>query len=92
MNTRVFVVTGATAGIGKAVAHELAKTGDTVVMVARDESRGTRAHKEVSSATQNPNIDLQLGDLGNLASVRNLATVIKNRYNKIDGLINSASV
>jgi NAD(P)-dependent dehydrogenase (short-subunit alcohol dehydrogenase family) len=92
MNTRVFVVTGTTAGIGKAVAHELAKTGDTVVMVARDGSRGTRAHKEVSSATQNPNIDLQLGDLGNLASVRNLATVIKNRYNKIDGLINSASV
>jgi NAD(P)-dependent dehydrogenase (short-subunit alcohol dehydrogenase family) len=92
MNTRVFVVTGATAGIGKAVAHELAKTGDTVVMVARDESRGVRAHKEISAATENPNIDLQLGDLGNLASVRNLATIIKNRYNKIDGLINSASV
>lgn len=92
MNTRVFVVTGATGGIGKAVAHELAKTGDTVVMVARDDSRGTRAHKEISAATENPNIDLQLGDLGNLASVRNLATIIKNRYNKIDGLINCASV
>lgn len=92
MNTKVFVVTGATSGIGKAVAHELAKTGETVVMVARDEERGARARKEISAATQNPNIDLQLGDIGNLSSVRNLATIIANRYETIDILINSASV
>lgn len=92
MNSRIYMVTGATSGIGKAVAHELAKTGETVIMVARDDERGARVLKEISTATQNSNIDLQLCDLGNLSSVRNLATIISNRYEKIDVLINSASV
>lgn len=91
-DANVYVVTAATSGIGKAVARELAQTGATVVMVARDEERGALAQKEISTAPENSNIDLQLCDLGNLASVRNLATILNNRYAKIDALINSASV
>ena len=41
MNSKVFVVTGATGGIGQAVAHALARTGGTVVMVARDDELGS---------------------------------------------------
>lgn len=91
-DSNVYLVTGATAGLGKAVAHELAKTGATVIMVARDEERGARAQTEISSATGNTNIDLQLCDLGNLSSVRNLATIVTHRYEKLDALVNSASV
>ena len=91
-SSKVYMVTGATAGIGKAVALELARTGETVIMVARDEKRGTQTQKEINSATQNPNIDLQLCDLGILSSVRNLATIVKKRYDRLDILINSASV
>ena len=92
MNTRVFVVTGATGGIGKAVAHELAKTVGTVVMVARDDERGKQAQKEIVSATENPNVELQLCDLGNMSSVRNLAMILNNRYEKLDVLVNNASL
>lgn len=92
MNTKVFVVTGATGGIGKSVALELAKQGGTVVMVARDDERGRQAQKEVLSAAQNPNVDLQLCDLGNLSSVRNLATILNNTYEKLDVLVNNASL
>ena len=92
MNSSIYMVTGATSGIGQAVAHELAKTGETVIMVARDDARGARVLKEISIATKNTNIDLQLCDLGNLSSVRNIATILSNRYEKIDVLINSASV
>lgn len=91
-DSNVYVVTGTTSGIGKAVAHQLARTGGTVVMVARDDEHGTRVQREISTATENSNIDLQLCDLGNLASVRNLATILNNRYEKIDALVNSASV
>ena len=92
MNTKVYVVTGITSGLGKAIALALAKTGETVVLVARDADRGAQVVKDISFATQNPNLDLQLCDLASLSSVRNLATIINNRYEKIDVLINNASV
>jgi retinol dehydrogenase-14 len=92
MNTKVYVVTGITSGLGKAIARELAKTGETVVMVARDPDRATQIVKEIASNTQNPNLDVQLCDLSNLSSVRNLATILNSRYNHIDALINNAGV
>src|SRR5512133_2306999 len=92
MTTKVYMVTGVTSGLGKAIALALAKTGETVVLVARDADRGAQVVKDISFATQNPNLDLQLCDLASLSSVRNLATIINNRYEKIDVLINNASV
>lgn len=92
MNTKVYMVTGVTSGLGKAIALELAKTGETVIMVARDADRAARVEKGISAATQNPNLDVQLCDLANLSSVRNLATILTSRYNNIDVLINNAGV
>ena len=40
--------------------------------------------KEISTTTSNPNLDLQLCDLANLSSVRNVATILMSRYNHID--------
>lgn len=92
MNTKVYTVTGVTSGLGKAIALELAKTGETVIMVARDPDRAASVLKEISAATQNPNLDMQICDLSHLSSVRNLATIILSRYNHIDVLINNAGV
>lgn len=91
MLKKVFVLTGATSGIGKALAMDLAKTGETVVIVARDAERGKATIGEMGVATQNPNLELQLCDLSILSSVRNLAEILKSRYPKIDVLINNAS-
>jgi NAD(P)-dependent dehydrogenase (short-subunit alcohol dehydrogenase family) len=92
MPNRVIVVTGATSGIGQALALDLAKTGETVVMVARDQERGEAARNEIGRAAKNQNIDLQLCDLSVLSSVRNLAEILKSRYPTIDVLVNNASV
>jgi NAD(P)-dependent dehydrogenase (short-subunit alcohol dehydrogenase family) len=86
------MVTGVTSGLGKAIAHELAKTGETVIMMARDPERAAQVEKEISAATQNSNLDMQLCDLANLSSVRNVATIINSRYHNIDVLINNAGV
>jgi NAD(P)-dependent dehydrogenase (short-subunit alcohol dehydrogenase family) len=92
MPKKVFVVTGVTSGIGKALAADLAKTGETLVLVARDADRGSATRGEIELATQNPNVDLQLCDLSILSSVRNLAEILKSKYETIDVLINNASV
>src|SRR6476660_5665204 len=92
MATKVYVVTGVTSGLGKAIALALAKTGERVILVARDADRGADVVKEIAAVTENSNLDLQLCDLANLSSVRNLATIINNRYEKVDVLINNASV
>ena len=92
MPKKVFVLTGATSGIGKALAADLAKTGETVVLVAREAERGKAALGDVRLAAPNSNLDLQLCDLSILSSVRNLAEILKSRYEWIDVLINNASV
>lgn len=92
MPNRVFVVTGATAGIGKALAMDLAKEGQTTVLVARNIGRGEEVLRAIRSGARNPDIDLQVGDLSNLSSVRALAEGLTTKYKTIDVLINNASV
>lgn len=92
MENKIFVVTGATSGIGKALARGMAQTGGTVVLVAHEAERGNAAFKEIADETQNPNLDLQLCDLSILSSVRNLAEIIKSKYEKINVLINNAGI
>lgn len=90
MANKVFVVTGVTSGIGKALAAAIAQAGETLVMIARDADRGSAALKEIALASQNPNLDLQLCDLSILSSVRNVAEIIRARYDKVNALVNNA--
>ena len=92
MSSKVYVITGATSGIGKELATQLARTGEIVVIVARDPDRGNKVQQEISRKTQNWNIDLQLCDLSNMSSVNNLASVVKLKYNTIHALVNNAGL
>jgi NAD(P)-dependent dehydrogenase (short-subunit alcohol dehydrogenase family) len=92
MPNRVIVLTDAASGIGKALAVELAKTGETMVIVAHDAEHGKAMLEEFGLAAPDATIDLQLSDLSILSSVRNLAEILKSRYPVIDVLINNASV
>src|SRR5215208_2670121 len=92
MENKVFVLTGVTSGIGKALALDIAKTGERLVLVARNAERGNTVLNEISRAAPNSTLDLQLCDLSVLSSVRNLAEILKSRYPTIDVLINNASV
>ncbi len=87
VNSKVYVVSNVTSLLGKAIALGLARTGATILIVAKDQSHGAGVEREISQASQNPNVVLQLGDLSNLSSVRNLAEVIKSKYERLDGLI-----
>ena len=74
------MVTDVTSPLGQAIALGLAMTGAKVLIVAKDDSAQCRSGKgNLHEASQNPNVALQLGDLSNLSSVRNLAEILNSR-------------
>lgn len=92
LTNKVAVVTGALGAIGSRISAELAKRGATVVLVVREEARGRAAAEGLAAATKNANVEVQVCDLGSLASVRAAAAAIVKRHPKIDVLINNAAV
>src|SRR5712691_4851798 len=92
MNDRVFVVTGANSGIGKATALGLARLGGTVVMACRDATRGEAARQDIIRGSGNPHVALMIVDLAREASTRALADEFQRTYPRLDVLINNAGV
>jgi NAD(P)-dependent dehydrogenase (short-subunit alcohol dehydrogenase family) len=91
-DTRTALVTGATAGVGRAIAEPLAAAGLTVILVARDQVRGEAARHEIATTTGNDRISVVVGDLADMASVRKIALAVDHAHPKIDVLVNSAGV
>jgi NAD(P)-dependent dehydrogenase (short-subunit alcohol dehydrogenase family) len=90
LHDRVCVVTGATAGMGKATAAALAAMGATVVLVARNRAKGEAVRDEIRQRSGNPNVDVLVADLASQQSIRDLAATIKKQYPQIHVLVNNA--
>lgn len=89
---RTVVITGATAGIGRALAEGLAAAGLTVAMVARDPRRGEAARLAIAAASGNEHVELYEGDLSSMASVRDLARMLAEAHPAIDLLVHCAAI
>jgi retinol dehydrogenase-12 len=90
MNGKTVLITGASAGVGLQSTIGLAKLGAEVVMVGRDEGRTAQAAALVKSQTGNPAISYLLADLSSLKDVCKLAQEFKDKYKKLDVLLNNA--
>jgi NAD(P)-dependent dehydrogenase (short-subunit alcohol dehydrogenase family) len=90
MNGKVFVVTGATSGIGKAAATALAKMGGAVVLVGRDRGRAEAAAAEIGAVSTVPP-KVEIADLASMEQVRALAGRLAS-LERIDVLINNAGL
>jgi NAD(P)-dependent dehydrogenase (short-subunit alcohol dehydrogenase family) len=75
------VLTGATRGIGRAAAVELARRGAELALVGRDPERVQATVDEAHG---------HVADLGRMDDVRRLATELLERYPRIDVLANNA--
>ncbi len=89
---KIVIITGATSGIGKVTAIQLAKEGMHLILPVRNMEKGKKTLDEIQTLTGNSNIKLYPCDLESLDSVRNFAQNFLNDYNKLDILINNAGV
>ncbi|MEO6951107.1 MAG: SDR family oxidoreductase [Polyangia bacterium] len=90
MTDKVVLITGATAGIGRQTALELAKLGAHVIIVARNPDKKKRVVEELKQQRGNANIDSFLADLSSMHSIRELAKAVLAKYPRIDVLVNNA--
>jgi NAD(P)-dependent dehydrogenase (short-subunit alcohol dehydrogenase family) len=86
------LVTGATDGLGKAVATELARAGATVLVHGRDDERGQRTLDEIRSETGSERLRWYRADLAALAEVRALAEAVAADQRQLHVLVNNAGV
>jgi retinol dehydrogenase-14 len=92
LDTQTILVTGATDGIGKQSALELARMGHHVLVHGRNAARGKTVVEEIRQATKNENVELVLADFASLEQVRDLAKLVRDNYPRLDILINNAGV
>jgi NAD(P)-dependent dehydrogenase (short-subunit alcohol dehydrogenase family) len=84
------LLTGATRGIGRAAAVELAREGAEVAIVGRDPERVAEVAREAEAAGGGAPVHEHVADLQLLADVRALAQEVRERYARIDVLANNA--
>jgi NAD(P)-dependent dehydrogenase (short-subunit alcohol dehydrogenase family) len=92
MTGKVCLVTGATSGIGRAAAGALAQQGATVVLLSRNPAKCAQVAAEMQTATGNQDIAFIAADLSSLAVVRAAAAEFRQRYTRLDVLLNNAGV
>ena len=92
LSGRHYIVTGATSGLGRVAAEELAKKGGSVHILCRDKSKGCLVQEEIIEETGNQDVTLHVCDISRLKDVERFSQEWNIRGVPIAGLINNAGV
>jgi NAD(P)-dependent dehydrogenase (short-subunit alcohol dehydrogenase family) len=92
LSGKTCLVTGANAGIGKAVARQLARLGARVVMACRNAEKGEAARREIEGATGNHDVEVMTVDLSSRRSIDAFAESFAKRHPALHVLVNNAGV
>ena len=88
---RLAIVTGSSAGVGYAIALELARRGAHVIVASRNEARTRDAAARIA-AEVGGRAEARVLDLASLASVRRFAEDMARDHMAVDVLVNNAGV
>jgi len=92
MKGRVCLITGATAGIGREAAFQLARMGATLVLAGRSEERCVSAVRLIKEQTGNPSVGYLVADLSLQSEIKKLAEDFQSRHGQLHVLLNNAGV
>lgn len=90
LSGQVIVLTGATSGLGRAAATQLARCGATLVLVGRNGDRNETVVAEMIEATGNDAITQVAADMSDYDRVRALAERVLTDFDRLDVLIHNA--
>ena len=87
---KVALITGANKGIGLEVARQLAQSGCTVIVGARDLIKGAEAAAQLTA--EGLSADTIALDLNEQATIKLAAETITRKYGRLDILVNNAGI
>lgn len=90
MNNKICLITGATSGIGKATAIQLAKRNFDLILLGRNEQKCKDVSEKIQRINRQIKIKYYVVDISLMRQVRKICEEIKKDFNRIDVLINNA--
>ena len=87
LKDKVIIITGATSGIGKAIAIRAVKEGAKVLVHGIDQSEGRKVVEHLGKSAA-----LCIADLADPASPKKIADAAISAFGQIDGLVNNAAI
>lgn len=91
-NVKVIAITGATAGIGRAIADRFAREGWALALASRTESDLKEVKREILNAYPQADVLVQAVDVRKRKELEQFVGAIESRWNRLDVLINNAGV
>jgi NAD(P)-dependent dehydrogenase (short-subunit alcohol dehydrogenase family) len=94
LDEKVIVVTGATQGLGAAIARRAASLGATgLVVTGRDRERGERVAEELRATPGTvPSVAFVQAELSEVDDCRRIIAACDERFGRLDGLVNAAGL
>ena len=89
-NRPLMVITGATNGLGRLAAINLANGGADLAVIARSIDKASLLRQEIEAAAPEAQVDFFFADMSRLSEVRRAGEQIDARYPRIDVLANIA--
>jgi len=89
---QTIMITGATDGLGRAIAAELARSGASLLLHGRSDDRGRATVDELRKAAPKASIAFYRADLSRLSEVLAMAEQICREQTRIDVLVNNAGI
>jgi uncharacterized protein len=90
LKNKTVLVTGASSGIGEAVAYKVAKDGANVIITARREDKLKLVAEKIKELGGNPTI--MVADISKVAEIKQLFDNIKAKFDKLDVVFNNAGL
>jgi len=90
LSGKVIIVTGGNSGLGYESAKAFAEKGAEVILTSRSIEKGNTAKAEIGN-TKGKIVVMEL-DLMDFSSIKNFANSFKEKYNRLDVLLNNAGI